>query len=152
MVSGTLQLVAIELLKGDPVNNITFVPGTTGATTPTHQWFALFDASRNKLKVTSDDTSTAWSAITASASNKKTLAVAGGAYTVPASGKYYLGVVVVAATPPTLTGAPGSGGLISVEAPAIAGRADTGLTDPTSCPATAAAITTNAGVPYAYVS
>lgn len=134
LVSGQQSFVAVPLLAGQTVNNITFYSGTTAVVTPTHQWFSLYDASGNKLAVTSDDTTTAWAAQT-----EKTLALTA-PFTVTSSGLYYFGCTVAAATVPTMCGIAGNNGYTL--APAIAARdtTHTGLTDPTTAPAVAALV------------
>lgn len=135
--SAQLILHRILLPKGLPVTNITFYTMTTALGTGSNQWFALFDSSRNKLAVTADDTSTAWAANSA-----KTLAVTGGPFVTTYAGWHYLGQMVKATTMPTMVGGSftGSANIHSV-APIVAGKADTGLTNPASCPSTAAALT-----------
>ena len=145
LASGRLSLFAIELLAGQVVSTITFFAAGAAASAPTNQWFSLWDASRNLLGVTNDDTTTAWGIPTS-----KTLTLAS-SYTVPTSGLYYLGIVVVASTPPNLMGAAGSPALGGI-APILSGTSTTGLTTPASAPASADAITADSFNPYAYVS
>lgn len=143
--SGRMSLYAIYLRAGQVIANITFWSGTTPLAVGSNQWFALFDASRTRLRVTADDTSTAWGA-----NAFKTLALAS-SYTVPTSGLYYLGICVVASTVPTLTGRlPNSVGVGL--APILSGIADAGLTNPASCPSPATPLTAQSARPYAYVS
>lgn len=145
--SGRLNLVGLYLTAGASISNITFMSGGTPAGTPTNQWFAIYSSALGKLAVTADDTTTAWAA-----SATKTLAVASGPYVVPSSGFYYLGICVVAATPPSLAG-PTTRASAMALTPKKAGTSTTGLTDPASAPSTAAAITANqTGFPFAYVS
>lgn len=145
LTSGRLHLAAIHLEADDVVSTITFWSGTTAIATGSNQWFGLFDRARTKLAVTADDSNTAWAANSA-----KTLTLAT-PHRATYSGLHYVGICVVAATPPTLTGITNNtaGGTIGALAPAINGSADTGLTTPASCPAAAAALTANAGHPYA---
>jgi hypothetical protein len=143
--SGRLSMAAIRLLAGQVVSTISFASGSTALSGGSNQWFALFDSSRNMLRVTNDDTSTAWAAQAI-----KTLTCSS-SYTVPTTGLYYLGICVVATTVPTITGTTMGGGP-GLAAPAIAGNADTGLTNPASCPATTIALTTPSGFPWGYVS
>lgn len=146
LASGRLSLYAIELLAGQVVNSITFLTANTPAMSgATNQWFSLWDASRNKLGVTNDDGATAWPVFT-----PKTLALTA-AYTVPTSGLYYLGIVVVATAVPTLIGASAASQLGGI-APILCGTSNTGLTNPASAPATANAITADTSNPWAYVS
>lgn len=141
LTSGRLQMTAIDIPQGIAITSITFVSGGTGATSPTVQRFGLFDSSRNLLRKTNDDGSTAWAPTTA-----KTLALTS-SFTTTYSGLHYVGCLVAAATPPNLRGV-SSGAEIAGIAPIIAGSADTGLTD---MPSTAAALTAGS-LPYAYVS
>ena len=151
--SGRLSMFAVGLLKGDVVTNIGFISGTTGATSPTNQWVALFDASRNKLAI-SDNSGTNPAANAAWAASTSRLFTVTSPYTVTTSGLFYLGLCVVATITPTLIGASGTSSLAAGLAPISTGNADSGLTNPASCPSTAAAltVTTNGNTPYAYVT
>lgn len=143
LTSGRLQLYAVKLYAGQVVTNITF-ENRGAAVTPTNQWFALYSSARARLALTADDTTTAWGAF-----GSKTLALTS-PYTVVTTGVYYLGICVVAATPPTLAGVDWFSP--QAVAPILARYADTGLTDPASAPATAAVGgATNQGA-YAYVT
>ena len=146
--SGRLSFHLIWLPAGT-YNSITFVSANTAATTPTNQWFAIYDAStRAKLAVTADDTSTAWAANTA-----KTLTISGGVTLT--EGAYYVGIMVAAAVVPTLYGVSTSASSAVNNLPPIVTGADTtnvGLTTPATAPATAAALTGSTLAPYAYVS
>jgi hypothetical protein len=130
------------------INTITFISSNTGATTPTNQWFSLYDASRNKLAVTADDTTTAWAANTA-----KTLTISGG-YTITTEGYYYIGCMFAGTTAPQLAGTAMNQAILSAIPPIITGRdaANTGLTTPATAPATAAALTALTFNSYCYVS
>jgi hypothetical protein len=147
IASGVMSLVAAYLEAGTVVTNITFVSGGTAAGTPTNQWFALYDGSRNKLAVTSDALTAAWAGSTA-----KTLALSS-PYTVTTSGVYYLGIMVKATTVPSLVGMAVNPGL-SMMAPVVAGNdaTNTGLTTPATAPAVAAALTAIGAIPYAHIS
>lgn len=145
--SGTLYMQGIVLVKGMVVTNITWFSLTQALVTGTNQWFALFDSSRNKLEVTADDTSTAWAANSA-----KTLALAS-PYTVTSTGWYYLGLCVVASTPPSRAGASSlDNASFRIAAPIVGGTSNTGLTNPASCPTTANAISSLSSTSYAEVS
>jgi hypothetical protein len=151
--TGRLWLTLIVLPAGLLVTNISFFTGSTAfvAGASPHQWFALFDKNGNKLGVTGDDTSTAWGA-----STKKTLALAA-AYTVTTTEAYYIGGCVVqgaGGTAPTLEAS--SNAVLTSGArnlaPKASGTADTGLSDPASCPTTFGAITTIGQQIYGEVS
>lgn len=145
LASARLNLVAVYLTAGQTVTTITFVSSTTALSTATNQWFALYDSARAKLAVTTDDTSTAW------ASNATKSLNLASPYSVVTSGLYYLGICVVATTVPTLAGLSSPAGVVGL-APILGGISTTGLTDPASAPTTAAAITAQGGIPYAYVT
>lgn len=143
--TGRLTLALIYLEAGTVVNSITFISGGTALATGTHQWFALYDLARNKLAVTSDDTSTAWAANTV-----KTLSLSA-AYTVPTTGLYYLGVMVAATTVPNIICATPSA-MSAAQPPILCGSADSGLTDPASAPAAAAGLSGLGAHPFAWVA
>jgi hypothetical protein len=148
ITSGRQHLTLIWLPAGT-VNSITFVSYSTAATSPTNQWFTLYDSARTRLAVTNDDTTTAWAANTA-----KTLTISGG-YTIATEGYYYVGIVVAAATPPTLAGTTsGVSNPVGNVAPSLAGpdTANLGLTTPATAPAGPVTITVSTLTPYAYVS
>lgn len=100
LATGVMNSFAVELYAGDVVTTIAFRSGSTGATSPTNWWFALYDDASTPLLLgqTADQTSTAWGANTVM---PKALAVA---QTIPRTGVYYVSVMVAAATPPILTG------------------------------------------------
>lgn len=145
--SGTLYLTPIALPADLDVTSITFCSVTTGATSPSNWWFGLFDEQRAALALTADQLTAGWAANTA-----KTLALTAPA-TTTYEGVHYLGVMVAAATPPTLmttAGAPAATDIAAV-APK-SGASTTGLTVPPSLPFTAAAITAASHRHYAYVT
>jgi hypothetical protein len=146
LTSTTLQMTAIPLLKGQTVTSVTFVSGTTALSAGSNQWAALFDGSRNKVAISADDTSTAWGANTAKTFTMTT------PYTATATGTYYVGLMVKATTVPTLLGNNSASTVLSALAPILNGTSDTALSNPASCPSTAAAITATAKVPYFYLS
>lgn len=146
LTSGNQTFVLVWLEAGTLVTNVAFMSATTAATTPTNQWFSLYDASRNKIAVTADDTTTAWAANTL-----KTLALSS-AYPVTASAYFYLGIMVAAATVPTLFGAATRSPLSGL-APVLAGvdTTNTGLTTPATAPAVATISTANV-IAYGHVT
>jgi hypothetical protein len=133
--TGKLWLQAVWLAAGTVVSNISFFAATTALGTGTHQFFGLYDSSRNLLATSADATSAAWSANTI-----KTLAMTS-AYTIPTTGLYYLGVSVTATTMPTLKGGPAkTGAQLAATAPILGGAtADAGPL--TALPNPAGAIT-----------
>lgn len=133
--SGRLSGVAIWLPAGITINSISFFSGTTAAGTPTNQLFGLMDSSRNLLRSSVNNTTTAWAA-----NSLKTLALTT-TFTTTYSGLYYLGIMVTATTVPTLKGNTAkTGGQLQAQAPSMGGTSTTGLT--TALPATAAAFGT----------
>jgi hypothetical protein len=145
LTSGTLRLLAIPLLSGMTVTSIA-VTSVAAASTPTNQWFGLLDSSRAALRLTADDTTAAWAGNTT-----KTLALSS-PYVVPASGLYYIAIMVAAGTPPTLAGSSSGNGSVPSRAPILGGNtSDTGLTSPPALPFTASAITGSGLLPYVTV-
>lgn len=149
LTSAQLAMVRICLPKGLSVTSIAWCSATTALGTGVNQWFALFDSSRNKLAITGDDTSTAWAANT-----MKTLTVTGGPFVTTYAGWYYVGCMVKATTVPTIasSGVTMSTTHIRGFAPIPFGLADSGLTNPASCPTTTAALTAQGTFPYAEIS
>jgi hypothetical protein len=145
LTSGRLSMTAITLPRGAVISSIVVRSGTTAMVTPSNQWFALFDANRNLLRITADDGANAWSV-----STDKQLAL-NSSYIVPATALYYIGVLVVAGTPPSLWGVGQSASLLGVS-PVLFGGADTGLTNPASCPAQATTISAQGSFPYLRVA
>ncbi len=136
--------VALPVLSGDVITNLTFMSGATAAGTPTNWWFALYDASGALLAQTADQTSTAWAADTA-----KTVALAT-AQTFSADQVVFAAIMVKATTPPSLVGvtigrAAFSGGVLSTDKP-LARTSGSALT--TTAPGTIATPTNIATVPY----
>ena len=150
LTSGTLRLVGIFLPSSLLVTSISFLSGTTALAAGTNQLFGIFDdaagsssgVARALLRGTADDGAAAWAASTV-----KTLALTT-PYSTPRAGMFYLGVLVVAGTTPTLAGTTGQAAVYGL-APVLAGAstaAITALPDPAGAP-TAATI-----IAYAYVS
>lgn len=147
VTSGTLRLHGVPLKAGDTIANISLMSGATPAAISTHCWFALYSPARALLRVTSDDTAASpWAANTL-----KTLPLAS-SYVVPISGMYYIGLVVVATTPPTHLGISGVSSNLALAAVVTGNTTDTGLTTPATAPDPAGAITASANVVYGYVS
>lgn len=139
ITSGTLHLTGIELCKGVPINSITFMTASGAATNPTHQIFGIFDDSLGSssgtgyalLRGSSDDTSTAWGAITA-----KTLSLTS-SYTPVRSGFHYLGLLVTAGVAPTMKSLAtdsAMGGIASIVAGSSSSTGLTALPNPAGAP------------------
>lgn len=130
--SGTVELGLLWIPAGAVITSITFISATTALSAGTHQYFGLYDTSRNRLAVTADATSAAWAANTA-----KTLSLTAD-YKVTSSGLYYVGILVTATTMPTLAGTTLFNSAISNVAPILCGTSSSGQT---SLPDPAGAIT-----------
>jgi hypothetical protein len=143
--SGTLFMMAIYLVAGMKVSNISWFSATTAAGTPTHWMFGLYDISRNLLATSTDQLTAAWTANTI-----KTLAMVT-PYTVPSSSLYYIGMFMAATTIITSKGNTAkTGGQLAATAPTMHGASSTGLT--TALPNPAAAITGGLVTAWAMVS
>lgn len=141
LTSARLHVVRMGIPTGRKVSTITFVSGGTGATNPTHQVFCIYDSALALLGQTADDTTTAWGTNT-----PKTLTLASAV--TATGGSYYVGLWVVADTPPTLLGV--NGGVINNIAPITNGFSTTSLV--ATAPDPAAALTFLGPAPYCYVS
>jgi hypothetical protein len=152
ITSGTLNLIPIWLPSGLVVNNISFVSGSTAGASLTNQWFALFNSARLLLAITTNDTSTAWGSGAVKTLNVATVASgAAASFTTTYTGVHYLGLMVAATTPPTISGA----GLVSAglaSATPGVGGSNTGQTTPPAFPFTANAPSTSGPLAYAYVA
>jgi hypothetical protein len=130
--SGVVHLHGIYLPKGVTITTITFVSGATAAVTPTNQWFALCDSSRTVLRVTANDTTTAWGSSTVKSLNLTST------FTTTYSGLHYLACCVTAGTVPSFRGA-NAGTFTGVATQSF--TSTTGLTTPSSEGTTFAAST-----------
>jgi hypothetical protein len=149
ITSGTMRLIGgIVLPANVAINSISLAAGGTGAGTPTHQWFCLVKASDlSVLGKTVNDTTTAWATQTV-----KTLALSA-TYTPTSDTVVYVGVVVVAATPPNLSAHSVTFGWFHSTAPKLSADSTSGLTDPASLGATAAALGSSVDqIPLTWVS
>lgn len=143
--TGRLSVYSIRLPAGLLVANISFFTGGTALSVGVNQWFVLMDSSFNKLAISADDTSTAWAA-----NSEKKLAM-GTPYTTTVSDVFFLGIMVKATTVPNLEGLPAGSGVEFTASPKIGGPANSGLTNPASCPSPATFASTSRRV-YAEVS
>lgn len=144
--TGVLTMQAIYLKAGQLVSNIAICSSSTAAVTPTHCLFGLYDASRNLLATSADQTTAAWST-----NQLRTLAMTT-PYRVPTSGIYYIGFFMTAGTMPTIKGNTAkTGGQLAATAPILHGlSASTGLT--TALPNPAGAITGGTATYWAAVT
>ncbi|MFM7008833.1 MAG: hypothetical protein ACKO0Z_05805 [Betaproteobacteria bacterium] len=145
LTSGTLYMTAIYLRAGQTVTNISYFSATTAAGTPTAGRFALYDGSRNLLAQTADFTTEAWAANTI---KTKPLTAS---YKITLSGLYYVGILIVATTVPTLKGLTAkTASQLAGTAPILHGNSSTGLT--TTLPNPAAAITAGVNAVWAAIT
>lgn len=139
--TGQIAMQAIWLRAGMTVTNLTACSATTAAGTPTHYCFALYTLAGALCGSTADQTTTAWAANTV-----KTLALTT-PFVVPTSGLYYIAVMVVATTVPTLKGGTTkTDGTLQNTAPALTGVSGTAYstgTAPATITAVAGAVTTS---------
>ena len=131
--SGVAHLHGIYLPKGVTITTISFVSGANAASGPTNQWFALCDSSRTVLRVTSNDTTTAWGTSTVKSLNLTST------YTTTYSGLHYLACcVTTTTTQPSFRGA-NTGSFTGVAPQSF--TSTTGLTTPVAEGTTFAAST-----------
>lgn len=149
VVSGTLQMQAIYLQAGTPVGHLPFNTTTTAAVTPTHWWLGLYDNSLNQLAMTADQTTTALAANSQFSPAVATVAAgAATSFTTTYSGLYFIGIMIVAGTMPTLEGRGGAANIVSrFQTPVLSGTSDTGQTTVPAFPHTATGLTSN-GIVY----
>lgn len=124
-------MFAVKLFKGDPISTITFASGTTAAVEPKNQVVGMFDSKRVLKRLSADLTTKPWAA-----SNDQIFTLAE-MFEALYTGLHYVGISLVAATVPTLTGSAQAVGANSPPPITAGTTADTGLTDPASWPATA---------------
>ncbi len=155
LTSGTLYVNSLPLMAGQVISKATFFTNTTAKTGGTHGWYVLLDAAMKVLAVTADqvDAATVWGA----AGTGYPLSFAAPA-TIPATARYYLGVMVAntAGTQPTFSGAPALAGGIAgatgvAGATGLCGSSSTAQTTPPAVNSTLTALSTNGGYQfYAY--
>lgn len=152
VVSGTLYLIPVWLPSGLVVNSITFATGSTAATTPTNQWFGLYNSSRVLLALTTNGTTGAWAANTAKTLNIATIASgASSTFTTTYEGLHYFSLMVTATGMPTMFGGGTVPAPVANDAPSF-GAANTGMTTPPAFPFTANTPTGTGLLAYAYAN
>lgn len=133
LISGRLQMTAIALRKGIVISNFVLHIGGTPPSGVTNWWLALYDAALNLLAHTADVPVSGMSANTGYSAALTT------PYTVPATARYYAGLMFAASTVPTIVGAGrNTAGFNTVNGIVQAGASTTGCTYPP--PSTASAI------------
>lgn len=146
-VSGRLTLLGQVLLPAEvPVTNIVVLSGSTAMVTPSNQWTTLIKVSDLSIIAKSaDDTTNAWATQV-----EKAFAITGGPITQTSDVLAYIGLVIVAATMPTVVGVTDVPSLAAL-APAVGGLSTSGLTNPASLTSVnAPTVTGSRG--YAYIS
>lgn len=124
LTSGTLRMSGLFLPAGTLITSISFM-AATGLTNPTNWWFGLYNSSLVGLRLTADQTTTAWANNTS-----KTVALTS-TYTTTYTGLYYVGIMVAAGAAGQFFGVqPGSAGPTSAVAPILTFSSTTGLTTP----------------------
>lgn len=124
--SGTMWESAIDINRGDRLAGIRFWTGNPGIGSPANVWATLMNGSGNRLVSTTDLTTTA-PTTSFTAVNCPFAAT----YTTLTTGRYRIGIVIVASTMPGLLG-------VSVTSqaatgpPLVCGPGDTGLSTPAS--------------------
>lgn len=154
LATGTLGLTAVYLTKGQTVNNLNVLTGSTAGAGLTHQWAALYNSALLLVAVSADGTSAAIAANTVlSYPIANVAAGAATSYIIPTSGIYYIGILVTnGTTQPTFAGSTSGNAASNAIVPILSGTSNTGLTTPPTFPTTATAITATAGVLYVYVT
>jgi hypothetical protein len=146
LTSGRLQLAGgLVIPAGQTITTVSFMSGTQAAVTPTNQWACLVGIDRTVLVKSADVTTAAWAANTV-----KTFTLAT-PYTPTVDTPVYAGLVVAAGTVPDLRGLNSSTVIMELP-PILTGYSTTGLTNPASLGATAAAITAAAANPFCYLA
>lgn len=147
-VSGTLLVAGGAVaLGGVKISGITVSMGTAVSTVTTNRWFCLIDRNLNVLAKTVDQ-----GAVETTANQMLNLVITNG-FTPADDIAVYIGMVNVGTTGPDVRAKNGSysvgGGAAN---PPIAGTSTTGLTNPASLGATAAAITAGNIQLYAHLT
>jgi hypothetical protein len=152
LTAGTLKMHAVWLPALTTVTTVNFQSGTQAAVAPTNWWMGLYDSALLGLRLTADQTSTAWAATTVKSVNLTST------FTTTYSGLHYVGLMVAAGTAPSLNGVTGLANGPLTLAPIMNGHSTAGLTGiPTPGTAggvggTAGALTASAGVGYAWLT
>lgn len=151
LTSEKLYLTAIWLPAQTVVSNIAFVMGSTGSTTTSNWWYALYDNNRNQLAITADQTS---ASVTANVPVPKPIATtavgAATSFTTTYTGMHYIGLLFNASGMPAPLAAPTTSTLLQL-APILCGSSDTLQTTPPGFPHQATALTAISDVFYGYV-
>jgi hypothetical protein len=151
-LSGRLTTGMYWLPEGLVISQLTFYSTATGGITgPQNQWAVICDASKNKLAISADLTTTPWgngapqTFVMAASSSDPTPTP----YVIPTSGWYRIGLMCKSSGTALslITHSLGTSTLSAIP-PVLAGTANTGLTTPATCPSTLGTITANSQQPW----
>lgn len=114
-VDGVMISVPVQLRASEVVTSISVQAGSTAGASLTHSFAALYDTSATPalLAQSADNTAAAWAART-----WRTFTLAA-PYTVPKSGKYWVGILVAGTTPPSGMGSLAARKLVTGEGNAV---------------------------------
>ena len=143
--SGRLMLQAIYLPQNITLTSISIRSGATALASGSNQWFALYNSALDLLMQTDDDTSIAWAAGTVKTLNLTST------YTTTSAGLYYIGILIVASTMPTIMRLSSTNSNLNNLDPKLNGNSTTGLTGAAPDPAAAISSATTS-FHYCYVS
>jgi hypothetical protein len=147
LVTQVMTSVAVPLIAGDIITNMSVISGATALATPSHAWMALYSPAGALLGQSTDVPAQALAANT----------VLTHAFTspivIPTTGVYFAAIMIQATTVPTLVGkvhgvnATGIGAAITAWSwPSLAQNSGSALT--TTAPATIATPTNQTTIPY----
>lgn len=149
-VTKKLYATAIFLPAGCTIGHIGYI-SSGAATTPTHWWFALTNATWGLLAVTADQTTTAWASSTWKALPiAKTAGGSATSFTTTYSGRHYVVVNQVATTPATLRGQ-AQQATVTGNVPILGQKLSGTHTGPPTFPTTFSTTNSIAQIPYCWV-
>jgi hypothetical protein len=153
LTSGTVYLTSIPLPAGLVVSKCTMFTNTTAKSGGTHGWYVLVDASMKVLAVTADqvDAATVWGSIGTGYPLSFTAPA-----TIPATARYYAGIMVAGTTPTITSAAAVAAGITAAQGVAgavvLSGPSSSGQTTPPAVNASLTAVGATSGYNfYAYL-
>lgn len=128
--TGVLALSAINIPTFETITSISYMSGSQALSAGTHQFFGLYDDDQGTssgtpyalLRGSTDDTSTAWGTTTIKTLNLTSQ------YVMTRKGGFYLGILIVATTPPNLQGSTATSAAAYAIAPVPGWSTAAGLT------------------------
>jgi len=153
LVTAVMTSVAVPLIAGDTITNMSVLSGATALGTPTHAWMALYTPAGALMGQSTDVPAQALAANTVLTHTFATGTGPSGSIPITATGVYFAAIMIAATTVPTLVGK-ASGAVVAGQLamntaftfPAIAQNSGSALT--TTAPATIASPTNQIVVPY----